>query len=182
MFLIVSLDLNISPVLILHFHLSVGLLVLRVEAVPCARFQGGYTLHGWLTTFSAQEVTIGWPGPAQAPAGCLFFQGCEAEFLNQLLRRPAGRGGRAFCIRIPLPAQTAVAAWGRGGRGVGEGRAAAWGRGEPQSPESRPGRVQGQSPSATVSGPWTGPLFTVSGEPCHKTGKPERPLGFKGSL
>lgn len=49
-------------------------------------------------------------------------------------------------FRIPLPSVAAVAVWGRGGagRGVGEGR------GGPQSPESWPGRAQGQPPSATV--------------------------------
>lgn len=101
-----------------------------------------------VTTFSAQDVVIRWPGGVQAPVGCL-FPGHQPEFLNRLALGPAGRGGRAF--RIPLPAVAAAAAWGRGELGVGEGRAEARGRGL--------GRIPG-SPRT-----WAGPLFTTPGKP-----------------
>lgn len=94
-----------------------------------------------VTTFSAQDVVIRWPGGVQAPVGCL-FSGHQPEFLNRLALGPAGRGGRAF--RIPLPAVAAAAAWGRG---------------ELQPAERGLGRIPG-SPRT-----WAGPLFTTPGKP-----------------
>lgn len=90
------------------------------------------------TTFSAQDVVVSGGLEEYRRQQAVFFSGHQPEFLNRLALGPAGRGGRAF--RIPLPLRLQLQRGGRGELGRGGGascspRRGGWG--EAQGPRER---------------------------------------------